>query len=61
MTYQEQEVIAQIEQTCDEVRNENAELKSHIAMLMHELEEIYKMNCLGKTLKIAQTIDRLRK
>jgi len=61
MTYTEHQEVAQIELTCDEVRKENEELRAHISFLRHSLGEIYKLNSLGKTKKLADLVWDLRK
>ena len=59
MTTDEIHQMDTLEQTCDEVRRMNADLIQTIAELHHTLGEIYKYNCLGKTKKIADTIDTI--
>ena len=61
MTYTEHEQFAAVEQTCDEIRKENAELRQYIAELRHGLGEVYKLNSLGKTKRLADLICELRK
>jgi len=68
MTYTEHEQFAAVEQTCDEIRKENAdlrlyidELRQHIAELKHGLGYLYTLNSLGKTKELADTIQELRK
>ena len=57
MTYTEHEQFAAVEQTCDE----NAELRQYIAELRHGLGEVYKLNSLGKTKRLADLLWELRK
>jgi len=68
MTYTEHEQFAAVEQTCDEIRKENAdlrlyisELRQHIDELKHGLGYLYKLNSFGKTKELADTIEELRK
>jgi len=56
MTYTEHQQVAQIEQTCDEVRKENEQLKTDILFLIHDMETILRLNSLGKTKEIADLI-----
>jgi cell division protein FtsB len=53
MTYIEHEEFAQIEKTCDEVRQENQQLSDYIALLHQEFREIINLNSRGKTKLIA--------
>lgn len=57
MTTAEIYEMEKLDQTCEEVRRDNEILRAHIAELRHTMGEIYKMNCLGKTKKIADLID----
>jgi prefoldin subunit 5 len=56
MTIQQIEEMTALDQTCAEVRQENAELRTMIAEMRHALGEVYKCNSLGKTKKIADLI-----
>jgi hypothetical protein len=56
MTTQQLEELTDLDQTCAEVRQENAELRTLIAEMRHTLGEVYKANSLGKTKKIADLI-----
>lgn len=59
MTIAEHEEVAQIERTCEEIRNENAALRDEIQSMRKVLEEVYKLNCLGKTQKLALIVDEV--
>ena len=56
MTTQQIEEMTSLDQTCAEVRAENAELRQTIAEMRNTLELIYKANSLGKTTKISDMI-----
>jgi hypothetical protein len=57
MTYTEHHQFAQIEMTCDEIRQENAELRSALALLRHDMQAVLRLNSLGKTKEIADLIN----
>ena len=61
MTFIEHEEFAAIEQTCDEIRKENEDLRFEILGYRHQLQEIYLMNSRGKTREIAERIDAVLK
>jgi hypothetical protein len=56
MTTQQLEEMTALDQTCAEVRAENAELRQTIAEMRHTLDLVYRANSLGKTKKIADLI-----
>jgi hypothetical protein len=56
MTTQQLEELTDLDQTCAEVRQENAELRTLIAEMRHTLEAVYKANSYGKTKRIADLI-----
>jgi len=56
MTQHEHNQFAAVEQTCDEIRKENEQLKTDILFLRHDMEIILRLNSLGKTKDIADLI-----
>jgi hypothetical protein len=61
MTYTEHQEFSQIEKTCDEVRKENEDLCFEILGYRHQLQEIIRLNSLGKTREIAVRIEAILK
>ena len=55
------EVMASVEKTCAEVREENASLLNQLATLRDSLGTIAKYNTLGKTRDIAILIEQILK
>lgn len=56
MTTEQIEELTDLDQTCAEIRADNAELRQTIAELRNTLEAVYKANCLGKTKRIADMV-----
>jgi len=61
MTYTEHQEFSQIEKTCDEIRQENEDLRFEILGYRHQLEEIIYLNSMGKTREIAVRIEAILK
>jgi len=57
MTYTEHHAFAPIEMTCDEIRQENSELRSALALMRHDMHAVLRLNSLGKTKEIADLIN----
>jgi hypothetical protein len=61
MTYTQLQEFAQIEKTCDEIRQENIALRMEVALYIQTLNELMKLNSLGKTKQIADRIQSILK
>jgi hypothetical protein len=61
MTYTEHQEFSQIEKTCEEVRKENLDLRFEILGYRLQLQELIRLNSLGKTREIAVRIEAILK
>jgi hypothetical protein len=61
MTYTEHQEFSHIEKTCEEIRKENEDLRFEILGYRHQLQELIRLNSLGKTREIAVRIEAILK